>query len=60
MAEKSFGELSHLSYIDLRQPPQLKDIAAEWFSEKWHISVSAHLACMDDYLTDKTEYGWFL
>lgn len=60
MAEKSFGELSHLSYIDLRQHPQLKDIAAEWFSEKWHIPVTAYLACMDDYLTGKTDYGWFL
>ncbi len=48
------------SYIDLRQCPQLKDIAAEWFSEKRHIPVSAYLACMDDYLTGKTEYGWFL
>lgn len=48
------------SYIDLRQRPQLKNIAAEWFSEKWHIPVIAYLACMDDYLTGKTEYGWFL
>ena len=48
------------SYIDLRQSPQLKDIAAEWFSEKWNIPVTAYLACMDDYLTGKTEYGWFL
>ena len=60
MAGKSFGELSRLSYIDLRQHPQLKAIAAEWFSEKWHIPVTAYLACMDDYLAGKTEYGWFL
>lgn len=52
--------VSVYSYIDLRQRPQLKDIAAEWFSEKWNIPVAAYLACMDDYLTDKTEYGWFL
>lgn len=52
--------VSVYSYIDLRQRPQLKDIAAEWFSEKWNIPVTAYLACMDDYLTGKTEYGWFL
>ena len=52
--------VSVYSYIDLRQRPQLKDIAAEWFSEKWNIPVAAYLACMDDYLTGKTEYGWFL
>ena len=52
--------MKNYSYIDLRQRPQLKNIAAEWFSEKWHIPARAYLACMDDYLTGKTEYGWFL
>ena len=52
--------IDRLSYIDLRQRPQLKDRAAEWFSGKWHIPVSAYLSCMDDYLTGRTEYGWFL
>ena len=60
MAEISFGELSHLIYIDLRQHPPIKNIAVEWFSEKWHIPKTAYLACMDDYLTGKVEYGWFL
>lgn len=59
MAEKSLED-SRLSYIDLRQRPQLKDRAAKWFSGKWHIPVSAYLACMDEYLHGKTEYGWFL
>ena len=48
------------SYMDLRQRPQIKDMAAEWFSKKWNIPKTAYLACMDDYLTGKTAYGWFL
>ena len=56
MVEKSFEEFS---YIDLRQQPQLKDSAAEWFSCKWHIPMTAYLECMDEYLNGETEYGWF-
>ena len=59
MAGKSLGD-SRLSYIDLRQCPQLKDRAAKWFSGKWHIPVTAYLACIDEYLRGETEYGWFL
>ena len=57
MMEKSCGEFS---YISLRQRPQLKNIAAEWFSSKWGVPVNAYLACMDEYLTGRTEYGWYL
>lgn len=57
MMEKSFEEFS---YIDLRQRPELKDSAAEWFSCKWHIPMTAYLECMDEYLNGETEYGWFL
>ena len=60
MTKKSFGEFSHFSYIDLRQRPELKDSAAEWFSCKWHIPMTAYLECMDEYLNGETEYGWFL
>ena len=57
MMEKSYGEFN---YISLRQRPQLKNIAAEWFSSKWGVPVNAYLACMDEYLTGRTEYGWYL
>ena len=60
MMEKSCGEFSCFNYISLRQRPQLKNIAAEWFSSKWGVSVNAYLACMDEYLTGRTEYGWYL
>ena len=55
--EKSCGDFD---YISLRQRPQLKNIAAEWFSSKWGVPVNAYLACMDEYLTGSTEYGWYL
>ena len=47
-------------YYTLRERPDLKEKAAEWFSEKWGIPKEAYLACMEDYLSGKTEYGWYL
>lgn len=52
--------MNHFTYITLRQQPQLKERAAEWFSTKWGVPVSAYLECMDDYLNGVTEYGWYL
>lgn len=48
------------SYITLRQQPQLKERAAEWFHQKWNVPKEAYLKCMDEYLNGETEYGWFL
>ena len=47
-------------YITLRDQPELKDTAADWFHHKWGVPVEAYLACMNDYLDQKTEYGWYL
>jgi len=47
-------------FINLRQRPELKVPAAEWFHGKWGVPTSAYLDCMDDYLSGKTEYGWYL
>ena len=47
-------------YITLRDQPELKDTAADWFHHKWGVPVEAYLACMNDYLDLKTEYGWYL
>lgn len=47
-------------YVILRDRPELKDAAAEWFHEKWGVPVAAYLECMEDYLSGKTEYGWYL
>ena len=52
--------MNQLMYISLRQMPQLKSEAAEWFHQKWKVQKEAYLKCMDDYLSGKTEYGWYL
>lgn len=49
-----------VTYITLRERPELKDDAAQWFHQKWGVPVDAYLACMDAYLASKTEYGWYL
>ncbi len=46
-------------YIALRQKPELKNTAAEWFHQKWRVPVEAYLECMDAYLGKDTEYGWY-
>lgn len=52
--------MTELSYLTLRQCPQLRDEAAQWFHSKWGVPTQAYLDCMNDYLDGKTEYGWFL
>lgn len=47
-------------YITLREMPELKDSAAEWFHSKWSAPKEAYLECMDAYLNCETEYGWYL
>lgn len=52
--------MGEYAYIALRQAPQLKDRAAEWFHSKWGIPKKAYLECMESYLAHRTEYGWYL
>jgi len=47
-------------YLTLREKPELKATAAEWFHNKWRIPTEAYLECMDSYLRNETEYGWYL
>ena len=47
-------------FIKLRERPEIKDAAAQWFHEKWGVPVEAYLECMDAYLVGDTEYGWYL
>ena len=47
-------------YITLREKPELKDTAAEWFHSKWGVPKEAYLECMDAYLSGATELGWYL
>ena len=52
--------MDELSFITLRQRPELEDAAAEWFHDKWGVPAEAYLECMDAYLGRETEYGWYL
>ena len=44
----------------LRDYPELKKAAAEWFHDKWGVPAQAYLECMEAYLNEETEYGWYL
>ena len=52
--------MENLSYITLRQRPELKEQAARWFHGKWGVPTGAYLQCMESYLKGETEYGWYL
>ena len=47
-------------YLTLREKPELKMPAAEWFHSKWGVPKEAYLECMESYLKHETELGWFL
>jgi predicted acetyltransferase len=58
---KKIGKIMQkYQYITLRERPDIKDNAAEWFHEKWGVPTEAYLECMDAFLEGKTEYGWYL
>ena len=52
--------MGELSYITLREKPEYKEAAAEWFHGSWGVPKEAYLECMDSYLSGETEYGWYL
>ena len=52
--------MKEYKYITLREEPKRKDIAATWFHSKWGVPKEAYLECMDAYLQNETEYGWYL
>ena len=49
-----------MKYCTLREVPELKMIAAAWFSSTWGVPTEAYLECMDSYLNHETELGWYL
>ena len=46
-------------YLTLRDIPEKKQEAAQWFHDKWGIPVESYLVCMKQYLNKETEYGWY-
>ena len=53
-------DMNEYSYVTLRQIPELKETAAAWFHAKWGVPQEAYLECMESYLKNETEYGWYL
>ena len=53
-------ENNTLRFITLREEPARMERAAEWFHSKWGVPTEAYLACMEEYLSGATEYGWYL
>ena len=52
--------MANYQYITLRDKPEYKQTAAEWFNSKWGVPTEAYLECMDAYLAGETELGWYL
>ena len=52
--------MTKYQYVTLRDVPEWMLPAAEWFHNKWGIPTEAYLECMEAYLHDETEYGWYL
>lgn len=40
--------------------PDIINKASLWFHNKWNVPQEAYLKCMNDYIHNKTEYGWYL
>ena len=53
-------DLNELTFLTLREKPELKEEAAGWFHSKWGVPKEAYLECMEAYLKKETEYGWYL
>lgn len=52
--------MTELKYITLREMPEWKVPAAQWFHSKWGVPMEAYQECMEAYLHQETEYGWYL
>ena len=52
--------MSMYTYITLREKPNMKEKAAEWFHSKWGVPTEAYLECMEAYLANESEYIYTL
>lgn len=52
--------MSQYEIVTLREKPELKETAAQWFHSKWGVPQEAYEECMEDYLSGNTELGWYL
>lgn len=52
--------VDNLRFISIKAEPKLVEKAASWFNLKWGVPKEAYLECMNNYLNNKTNLGWFL
>ena len=52
--------MKEFSFITLRERPELITDASEWFHNKWGVPAEAYYECMKLYLSEETEYGWYI
>ena len=48
------------AFITLKQKPELALCVAKWFNSKWGVPVQAYLDCIQAYISNQTEYGWYI
>lgn len=51
---------NYLKFITVKERPEIVKEAASWFNSKWDVPKEAYLECMNNYLHNKTNLGWFL
>ena len=52
--------MNEYKIVTLRDRKDLADKAANWFHSKWGVPVEAYKECIDVYISNETEYGWYL
>ena len=52
--------MEKLRIVDLKNSQEIKEKAADWFYSKWGVPKESYLECMENYISGKTKYGWYL
>lgn len=52
--------MKEYKYITIKDMPSIIEEAALWFHNKWNVPKQAYLDCMQAYIKDETDYGWYL
>ena len=52
--------MNEYKIVTLRERKDLADKAANWFHSKWGVPVEAYKECIDAYISNEAEYGWYL
>lgn len=51
---------NYLKFITVKERPEIVKEAASWFNSKWDVPKEVYLECMNNYINNKTNLGWFL